>query len=68
MLKQIETANICLNVERDCISVILDTPWQKLDTPWRKILDPPLIYADEVQSGNWKLLIGKEQGIVLLKH
>ena len=25
MLKQIETANICLNMERDCISVMLDT-------------------------------------------
>ena len=32
LLKQIETANICLNVERDCISVILDPPpRQKLD-------------------------------------
>ena len=25
-VKQIETANICLNVERDCISVMLDPP------------------------------------------
>ena len=30
-LEQIQTANICLNVERDCISVIL---WAKVGPPW----------------------------------
>ena len=45
LLKQIETANICLNAERNCISVILDHPLAKVGPPWRKILDSLLNYV-----------------------
>ena len=34
--KQIQTAKICLNVEKDCISIIV---WAKVGPPWRQ-LDP----------------------------
>ena len=44
-VKQIETANICLNVERDCISVILD-PRQKLDPPGVKSSIRPCIILE----------------------
>ena len=36
LLKQIETANVCLNLERDCIYVILDPPGKSWTPPGEK--------------------------------